>query len=302
MAPIRGLRSEGLPFSIESGGTPRLAKPVVERRELEGGREQVLIRADTREAAEEILGQILADPEIRRTAPVVLEEQSGFLDDLDLRVSLGGASHFRQTLKCALNLLAAETRDNERLRQATSLASDYATKGRPLPAGWVGHAFPVDWLPRDPIGRFDHRIMIATSAETGLAAGVLELFGAILSSCVLSDSWQGQSLTVEYALDPSTEKHRTRRLPGSKRLLLEEVVASRPTPGDLKSRMPEFFLDLDEHQRNSYLESEIDGAFAAAGVSEDGPATDEQRRLLAGELATRLSRLVLRLPGTRRLD
>jgi hypothetical protein len=50
-------------------------------------------------------------------------------------------------------------------------------------------------------------MFVFARSEEGLAFGLLELFGEIRFSCILSDRWQGPSLGSVYRVDPVSGAH-----------------------------------------------------------------------------------------------
>ena len=63
----------------------------------------------------------------------------------------------------------------------------------------------VSPIPQQPrINEINHRIFIFASKEKKLVFGILELFGHLTFSGVLTDSWNGENINKVYVIDPIT--------------------------------------------------------------------------------------------------
>lgn len=125
----------------------------------------------------------------------------------DFHFSIGGKDHFRALAKMLLNLLCSKT-DPNRLRTEAfrEIREMISGTDHELNSNWVRHCYNLEFPNTESIGEFQHRLFVFTTQATKLAYGLIELFGCLKFSCILSEHWEGPTLGFMYSVDPLTGK------------------------------------------------------------------------------------------------
>jgi hypothetical protein len=203
--PLRGIQSvSGEVYDFEPGFVPRLQRPSLKTVELPDGRKHVRLKLGSDKQVpwalhligQEFPGVLIDEQALRSFARSVSESIQG---KIRLDIEVGGDDYFRGILKSCFNLLAASfpsvpfEKSFDPLREFVLTGSGKSS----LFVRWP--ASPMD-LPNPRLGPIDHVILIVSRGTS--VEGIIKLFGGILHSFRLSDSYQGDSIQCSYVVDP----------------------------------------------------------------------------------------------------
>lgn len=170
-------------------------------------RKEISISAKNEEQAKEILknimfNQLKLDPTSIDNVQATLHKI--YPPELHHTFSLGGDEQYRSFAKTILTYLATLIKP-ERLRENNFKdIVDYING--------VAHQtkYPVLYngtlsLPLEPkLSNINHRVFIHASNIKNKVIGVLEIFGSITISCILSNEWKHSNISKVYVVDPVT--------------------------------------------------------------------------------------------------
>jgi hypothetical protein len=196
----------GKDYDIISGGSFKLSKAdvkITDRDDING--QEVSITAGNEKQAINILNQVLGkfDMSIDDFQSLDAKSVRSYIPIVHQRISLGGEKQHRSIVKMMLTY-AATLMSPERLRSGCfSAVIEYIKGNNP---SYDGIQFDtVTTFPKEPaLDAVNHRIFFIASESLKLAVGLIEIYGKLRFSAILSDEWEGGALGKAYAVDPVT--------------------------------------------------------------------------------------------------
>lgn len=200
---------DGEKINLQPGGKPVLTKASVSESMDSSGKKHITILAPADKTPAILAGKMtqhaVSLDDIQVNKCVSTSKYVG----TELNVAIGGLNDLRVVAKILLSYLAVLQPDETRsgsLSEIIELVRDAVD----VPSGWLGFDFSTQFPAELAKGEFEHRMFVFASAEEKLAFGLLELFGEIRFSCVLSTRWQGPTLGSVYCVDPVAGIHSER--------------------------------------------------------------------------------------------
>lgn len=216
----KAISHEGNNYDISHGGSLELSGADVKIEDTEDPkRKLVSITARNEEHALKLLEQVLGkfDKSIEDLQEIEAKFVTAYLPSVHRRISLGGEKQMRSIAKMMLTYAATLIKP-ERLRSGCfNTIIDYINGENP---GYDGIQFDsVTPFPEQPsIDEINHRIFFATSENLKLAVGLIEIYGKLRLSAILSDKWEGPSLFKSYAIDPVSQAQENIEMPVSEEI------------------------------------------------------------------------------------
>lgn len=197
------LGSEGTKFTVDPGGKPNIAEPVIKTMEMPDGRHQVQVElGDMKQLGWAVakLKQMYPDAafdidELRRQAVV----QSGYVDEhLNYKSGLGGDEFFRGALKAAFNLLGASDAKIALLDVFDEVRSFilHGTGDCKKFVRWLKTAEPIE-IPK--LGDFDQ--FVAVYSKDGYVDGYIQFYGELGFLLRLAERYDGPEFRYGYMVD-----------------------------------------------------------------------------------------------------
>lgn len=196
--------SEGTRFTIDPGGKPNIAEPVIKTKELPGGLQEVqLVLGNMKQLGwavaklQEMYPHVSFDiDELRKHAV----DQSGYTNErLKFRSGLGGDDFFRGALKSAFNLLGAS--------DAGTALLDICDDVRTFILNGTGDCKKfVRWLRTDAvislpkIGDFDQFVSVYSDGRS--INGYIQFYGEIGFLLHFAETYVGPEFCYAYVVDP----------------------------------------------------------------------------------------------------
>lgn len=163
-----------------------------------------------------------------------------------------------------------------------------------------GYFYSRDLVANRPVGMPFHCVAIHGNPQKRLLVGYVELFGVQRSVVCLSDDYQGEKISAEYAIDPTSGE--TLALDVKLRLSREELVASyeyeKIPSGSIEqafsSVLPGALKDAEDRERSRVASRAVDKAFELSGCPEGGVLTAEHISKISQVLAEEMEPFVSR--------
>jgi hypothetical protein len=194
----------GKDYDITSGGAFKISKAdvkITDRDDLNG--QEISITASNEKQALNILNQVLGkfNKSIDDFQSLDAKSVRSYIPTVHQRISLGGEIQHRSIVKMLLTY-AATLISPERLRSGCfSAVIEYIKGNNPSYAGIQFDTVTI--FPEVPnLDEVNHRIFFVASENLKLAVGLIEIYGKLRFSAILSDEWEGVSIGKAYAIDP----------------------------------------------------------------------------------------------------
>ncbi|MEM8673943.1 MAG: HNH endonuclease [Cyanobacteria bacterium P01_G01_bin.67] len=207
-APIHKnfVKHEGENYDLLPGGKFRLSKTSVnfENKNIPE-QESVSITAPNAEQALSKLDQALGKWNKSRNDLTELKatHTKSYIPPINGQLPLGGETQFRSVAKMLLTYLATMINPKILRNGQFDRVIEYIHKGNNnYNSCFWDFILPIPSEPK--ISEINHRIFIFASEEKKLVFGVLELFGYLKFSAVLTDNWSGGDLNKVHVIDPTT--------------------------------------------------------------------------------------------------
>jgi hypothetical protein len=102
---------------------------------------------------------------------------------------------------------------------------EYINTGTRLPPGWINHDYVNVFPQTQQLTNLDHRVAIFGSRSEKVVIGLLELFGELRFSSILSDTWDGSDFGYTYVVDPRSGRGHDERTARPATLTKDDVLA-----------------------------------------------------------------------------
>jgi HNH endonuclease len=190
-----------LSYDIQPGGSFKLSEPKIKFTDKKDKVVSMIVK--DKEDANKLIEQFKKGSYIENSDKVEVISVRSYLPELHQRLSIGGAKQLRSITKMMLTYVATLI-DPERLRNGCfDSVIDYI-KGSNSEYDEIKHD-SVTHFPMEPnIDDVNHRVFFITSKDLKLAVGMIEMFGNLRFSTILSRCWDGPSLFKCYAVNPIT--------------------------------------------------------------------------------------------------
>lgn len=278
--------SQGNQYHIESGGIPRLSKPLIASRALDNGQHEVSIKVADMNQFDWAMAEVRRrfpeaqlDPDAWRSTAQVSNEY--LTEQLHIRSGIGGLDYFRAILKAAFNLLGANASDTA-LHPCFDEARNFILTGSGDIAQhirWPDSSIPQFEL---ALGKFDHVIYIHSRGN--VVEGIVEFFGGIGHLIRLSNQYSGKDFFFGYRVNPlRNSKPPELRNPSVNRELIPTFQRGYEEPdedarGIFMERLARFFLEHSTFAREIEIARIVDDFYAA-----------HKGKILSTELAAELT-------------
>lgn len=218
--------SEGTRFTVDPGGKPNIAEPVIKTIQIPNDRHQVqVVLGDMKQLGwaatklRERFPDARFDTEDLRQHAVA---QSGYVSEhLNYKIGLGGDDFFRGALKAAFNILGASDADTALLdvfdEVRTFILSGVGDCKRFI--RWIN---VVEEIALPKIGEFDQ--FVAVYSKDGFVDGYIQFYGEIGFLLRLAEGYSGREFCYGYLVDS----------------LRETVPAETRNPDFSKEKIPAF--------------------------------------------------------------
>ena len=197
------LGSEGTKFTVEPGGKPNIAEPVIKTTEMPNGQHQVqLVLGDIKQLGWAIAklkamypNAVFDIDELRRQAVV----QSGYVGEhLNYKTGLGGDEFFRGALKSVFNLLGASNA-NVAILDVFDEVRTFILHGTGDCKKFVRWLKTADAIEIPKIGDFDQ--FAAVYSKNGCVDGYIQFYGELGFLFRLADQYVGSEFHYAYVVD-----------------------------------------------------------------------------------------------------
>ncbi|KVD13791.1 hypothetical protein [Burkholderia ubonensis] len=195
--------SEGTRFTVDPGGKPNIAEPVIKTTQMPDGRHQVqVVLGDMKQLGWAVakLREMFPDSsfdieELRRHAV----SQSGYLSEhLNYRSGLGGDEFFRGTLKAAFNLIGVSDADTALLDVFDEVRT-FILNGTGDHKKFVRWLNTVEEIALPKIGEFDQ--FVSVYSTDGFVDGYIQFYGEIGFLLRLAEGYSGPEFCYGYLVD-----------------------------------------------------------------------------------------------------
>lgn len=204
-------------YDILHGGSLKLSGAEVKIEDTEDPKSKFIsITASNEQQALNLLEQVLGkfDKSTDDFQEIEAKSVTSYAPTLHRRISLGGEKQMRSIAKMMLTY-AATLISPERLRNNSfNPITEYINGNNPE---YDGIQFDsITPFPAQPaLDEINHRIFFVTSETLKLAVGLIEIYGKLRLSAILSEEWNGPSLFKSYAIDPVSQLQSNIELPAS---------------------------------------------------------------------------------------
>ncbi|MBH3338625.1 HNH endonuclease [Pseudomonas mendocina] len=211
---------DGNNYDISHGGSLKLSGADVKIEGTDDPKSKFIsITASNEEQALKLFEKVLVkfNKSIDDLQEIEAKSVTTYLPEVHRRISLGGEKQMRAIAKMMLTYAATLIKP-ERLRSGCfNPIIDYINGRNP---GYEGIQFDsVTPFPKQPfIDETNHRIFFATSESRKLAIGLIEIYGKLRISAILSYEWEGPSLFKSYAIDPVSQEQENIDMPVSEEI------------------------------------------------------------------------------------
>ncbi|MFY4759042.1 HNH endonuclease [Aliarcobacter butzleri] len=145
-------------------------------------------------------------------------------------------------------------------------------------------------LPLEPkLSNINHRVFIHASNIKNKVIGILEIFGSIKISCILSNEWKYSNISKVYVVDPVTSKTLNEDIILSESLVNEcinmKTSLDNESINHLKDDISKLMREIAERQHNSRRQEQIKAAMEMFLPEEGELITDDVIYKLSNYLA-----------------
>ncbi len=198
------LGSEGTKFTVDPGGKPNIAAPVIRTAQMPDGRHQVqVVLGDMKQLGWAVAKLRSMYPDARFDIEELRQRavaQTGYVRErLKLRSGLGGDRFFRGALKAAFNLLGASDA-NTALLDVFDEVRTFILTGKGDCKKFVRWLNSVDAIKLPRIGDFDQ--FVAVFSKDGFVDGYIQFYGEIGFLLRLAEKYEGPEFRYGYLVDP----------------------------------------------------------------------------------------------------
>ena len=204
----RAASHEGRAYDIGPNGEFTLSNANVKIDETdEPGKKKISITAGSTQQALGLINQVLSKfgKSIDDFQTLDAKTVTSYMPVVEQNLSLGGPEQLRSIAKMLLTY-AATLISPERLRDGTfEQVIDYINN---IESTYDDiHFDQATHFPTKPfLDEINHRVFFTTSHTKKLALGLIEIYGKIRFSAVLSREWNGPSICKAYAINPVTQE------------------------------------------------------------------------------------------------
>lgn len=282
-------------YNMLPEGKLELSKNKVNIKEFDN-RKEVTINAKNEEEAKNILKKIMFD-QLKLDPTSVKNIQSTinkiYPPTIQNNFSFGGDEQYRSIAKTILTYLATLVKP-ERLRDNTFKDIINYING-------VSNniKFPVLYngklkLPEThKLSEINHRVFICASSTKNKVIGILEIYGCITISCILSKKWIYNDISKVYIVDPVTSKTLNEDILLSESLINECINMNVSLDDEsivyIKDDISKLMREIVKRQKNSRIEEKIKEAMNMYLPNEGEVITDESIYKLSHHLATEIT-------------
>ncbi|MDN5062320.1 HNH endonuclease [Aliarcobacter butzleri] len=295
-------------YNMLPQGKFELSKTKVNIKEFDN-RKEVSISAKDEEEAKNILKNILfnqlkLDPKAIDKVQATLHKI--YPPEVIHKFSLGGDEQYRSFAKTMLTYLATLVKP-ERLREDNFKdIIDYING--------ISHQnkYPILYngtlsLPIEPkISNINHRIFIHASNKKNKVIGVLEIFGNIKISCILSNKWKYKNISKVYVIDPVTSESLNEDITLSETFVNEcinmKISLDESSVNYIKSDLTNLTEEVVKRQKDSIMTEKIEKAMEMYLPKEGEVITDESMHKLSHYLANEIIHDLYRIDRKEELE
>ncbi|WP_410211890.1 HNH endonuclease [Aquirhabdus sp.] len=214
------IKHEGYTYDINPGGSFKLSKAIV-------------TIEDTAKYEEKSISIVAnSSQEVSKLFEQALKKFGGSLEDfqkldgtlntsyaptIHRQIALGGEKQLRSITKMMLTY-AATLISPERLRNGCFDPAIEYIEGKNSAYDGIQCDYITPFPDQPSLDTINHRIFFITSEKLKLAIGLIEIYGKLRFSAILSKNWEGPSLLKAYAIDPVTQKQSNIDLPISEKI------------------------------------------------------------------------------------
>ena len=148
-------------------------------------------------------------------------------------------------------------------------------------------------LPKEPkLSNINHRVFIHASSTKNKVIGVLEIFGSIKISCILSNEWKYNDISKVYVIDPVTTDSLNEDIKFPE-LFINECINMKTSLDEesfnyLKNDISKLLGEIVKRQRNNRMNEQIRTAMEMFLPKEGEPITDDVIFKLSNYLANEI--------------
>lgn len=294
---------EGNNYDILHGGSLKLSGANVKIEDTEDPKRKFIsITASNEKQALNILEQVLGkfDKSIDALQEIDAKSVTSYLPTVHRRLSLGGEAQMRSIAKMMLTY-AATLISPERLRGSSfKSVIEYINGNNPEYDGVQFDA--ITPFPEQPaLDEINHRIFFVTSERLKLAVGLIEIYGKLRLSAILSEEWDGPSLFKSYAIDPVSQAQSNIELPVSD--VIFNFLDDRKMDTDYcASSISEIIRIFQERQSDSNISEITNRAIEKHMVGKGEFITNEMIDKVAQEAALEFTKFFYRLESTENIN
>lgn len=268
----------------------------------ESGKKKIRITTATPEQARSQVAQILKSLGKSEDDFQTLQAQltTSYIPVVEETISLGGHIQLRCVAKMLLTY-AATLISPERLRDGTFQAIISYINDTNASFEEISLDQQTIFPPTPQLDPINHRVFFTTSKSKNLAVGLIEIFGKVRYSAVLSREWTGPSISRGYAINPVTQEHIDLNLNlgddifnfhGERNFDLAKLIAS----------IGELIATFQERQAHQQISEIITAAFEKHIVDKGEIMTEQMLHSFCYELATQYAKFHLRVDSVEDID
>lgn len=288
-------------FNLPPDGPPELAKATVEEQtNPETGDKTIQISARSLDEAKRLVdGQLKRFGLDAKNVMIVAKEKSTYIPEFQIRLEIH-PQDFRSIAKMILNYLAVKVAP-ERIRDGNfAEIIGFIDKGVELPVNWITPDYVNDFPETANASPFNHRVFVFASNTDKAAFGLLELFGHLRFSCLLSERWNGPEVSSVYIVDPIEAQGWEEVIPQPENINKTSVLESEYDFEKGTLAVQALFADLGKHGQMRLSNSLVENALS--GLQEGEIFTEEVISNLANEMSANLVRHLYRIDTERPID
>lgn len=206
----KALVHDGREYDISSGGNFKLSKIAVDVETIDEKTKSISITASDKAQALRALEGILKGMgrSLDDFENLTAQSIKTYPESIHKRIAIGGEVQFRSAAKMMLTF-AATLVSPERLRSACFASFIEYIKGGEKAYGGVLHDTETIFPEKPSLDEVNHRVFFLAFHDLKCAVGLIELYGSLRFSAVMTNEWDGPNLFKCYAVDPVTKKQVT---------------------------------------------------------------------------------------------
>lgn len=295
-APVhqKAVSYKDLSYDIQPGGSFKLSKSKII---FTDKKDKVLsIIASDREDANKLIKQLKQGSYIENSDKVEAISVKSYLPELQQRLSIGGEKQLRSIVKMMLTYVATLI-DYQRLRNGCfDSVIDYI-KGSNSGYDEIKHD-SITPFPIEPnIDDVNHRMFFITSKDLKLAIGMIEIFGNLRFSTILSRCWDGPSLFKCYVVNPITGEELNSELTPSDDIF--SFLENRETNLEsYKNQIGKIVKTFQDRQRKAAQDKIIQDVCSKYLGTEAEVTSENTYENFISELSVELTKLICRIDSS----